>query len=261
MIPLQPASGSAKALEIPRLTMSTREGDRYVRRADVESAITLALGRPRAEWGTLVAEEFPAEALVFLIRQVERTETTLFGTLINELMDRILKTARKWAKGFDTTNTEEILFKVEQKVIDLLLAESPSRQSEYLEIAFTDKVKKLTLNAVQKCKSSPLYRTKDVTDSTETAEPADHRPVPDEVLLLIESRTRRPELMRRAYAAVKDRRHLEAVILRHVHNWPIKDKDPDTPTLAKRYGKSGRQIQNWISDALEAMRTAIGEKV
>jgi hypothetical protein len=67
--------------------------------------------------------------------------------------------------------------------------------------------------------------------------------------------------MRKAYAAVKDRRHLEAVVLRHVHDWPITDKDPDTPTLAKRYGKSGRQIQNWISDALEAMRTAIGEKV
>jgi hypothetical protein len=260
MSSIQPSVGRGQKPSIPRLISSTEDGKPYERRPDVEINIGAAMSLPRADW-IRMAPDCQAEVLVFLIRQLDSTETPLFGILVNELLARIINTARKWSKGFDTTNTEEILIRVEREIIELLLADPPTRRSEYLEIAFTDAVKKRTLNAVSKCKTSPLYRAKDVNDTSEALEPVDQNPVPENVLLALESRARRPELIRKAYAAVKDQRHLEAVILRYVHNWTITDNDPDTPTLAKLYGKSGRQIQNWISAALKAMRAALGENV
>jgi hypothetical protein len=79
------------------------------------------------------------------------------------------------------------------------------------------------------------------------------------VLLQLADQTKRSILIRRALAAVKDPRHVHAVILRYVRGWPITDKDPTKPTLEKHFGKSARQIQNWITSALEAMRNAIGD--
>ena len=63
----------------------------------------------------------------------------------------------------------------------------------------------------------------------------------------------------KAVESVKDRRHVDAVILHYVRGWPITDHDPTKPSLERHFGKSGRQIQNWIKSALATMRVAIGD--
>jgi hypothetical protein len=62
-------------------------------------------------------------------------------------------------------------------------------------------------------------------------------------------------------AAVSDPRHREAVMLHHLHGWPITDKDPETPTLCKHFDMTARQIQNWIRTAFDEMRAAVGEYI
>jgi hypothetical protein len=61
-------------------------------------------------------------------------------------------------------------------------------------------------------------------------------------------------LIRRGCRAVKDRRHLQAFILRYVHGWPITSNDPAKPDLVRRFKKSRWQIKNWLDGVREVMR-------
>jgi len=271
-----PSSGSQSADAppggIPPLTSSTVDGKPYLRHADVEAEILRARSRPPAEWVTLAErrgeERLPNEALVFLVRQIRKGDRDLFGRLVHELGERTVRIAERWAQGFDRDTLDEIVWTVEKEIVDLVLAETPSRQSDFLEVAFGKAVERRTINAVEKRKHSPLpVRQIAAPISNEETEPerpaelvADERPGPEEIVAQFEDEAHRPELIRKARAAVKDPRHIEAVILRYVYNWPMVDKDPNKPTLTRHFGKSARQIQNWLADALEAMRAAIGDR-
>lgn len=252
---------------VPPLTSSTEKGEPYKRRADIEAKILRALERPLAEWAAMAAAtgagRLPDEALVFLIRAIQNGDRDLFGRLINELSRRTARIARHFVQGYDKDTTNEIIWKVEKEIIDLVLVENPSRQSEFLEIAFRTAVERRTINIVAKQKQYPQPLRRAPAEPPEGEEEAERLtelvPGPEEILAELEHRTRRPELIKIAVAAVKDPRHREAVILRHVHGWPITDKDPTKPTLERHFGMSGRQIQNWITNALEAMRAAIGD--
>jgi DNA-directed RNA polymerase specialized sigma24 family protein len=96
------------------------------------------------------------------------------------------------------------------------------------------------------------------TDPVDTI--PDDRPGPEEITITFDELRRRPQLLREALAAIRDPRHREAVILHWLRGWPITDKDKTKPTLEQRFGKSARQIQNWINAAFNDMRAAIGEK-
>jgi DNA-directed RNA polymerase specialized sigma24 family protein len=265
----QPAS--EPSARVPPLTSSTGKGEPYKRRTDIEAKIIQALDRPSAEWPAMADAtgegRLPDEALVFLIRAIQNGDRDLLGRLIYSISRRTAGIARHFAQGFDKDTTNGIIWNVEKEIIDLVLVEIPSRQSEFLEVAFRTAVERRTINIVAKQKQHPQPLRRAPAEPPEGEEEAerltelvpDERPGPEEILAELEDRTRRPELIKRAMAAVKDPRHLEAVILRHAHGWPITDKDPTKPTLARHFGVSGRQIQNWITDALEAMRAAIGD--
>ena len=269
-----PGSQSAEAASesIPPLASSTVDGKPYLRRADVETEILRALSHPRVEWIALAERRgsgrLSNEALVFLIRRSRKGDRDLFGRLVHELGDRTVRIADRWAQGFDQDTLEEIVWTVEKEIVDLVLAETPSRQSDFLEVAFGKAVERRTINAVEKRRNSPLpLRHMPASVSDEETEPerptesvADERAGPEEIVAELENEARRPELIRKARAAVKDPRHVEAVILRYVYGWPMVDKDPNKPTLTRHFGKSARQIQNWLADALEAMRAAIGDR-
>jgi hypothetical protein len=242
--------------KIPPLTASKLDGTSYERRPDVEACIAEVLRRPQQEWAE-IAPQLPDEALVFVIRQVDKKDGTLVGALIRELDRRILKVARRWAKGFSPVTTEEILLAIELKVIELVFADKPSRRSEYLEIAFAHAIKGKTLNEVVAHKNRPTSINRAQEDGAEPQEPIDNRSGPLEKLLKVEN----DGLVRRALAAVPDERHREAVLLRHVEGWPLTTSDPAKPSLERHFGMSGRQIQNWINSALETMRSEIEGKI
>lgn len=207
------------------------------------------------------------EALVFLVRQTRNGDRDLFGRLIHLLGSRALRIAERWAQGFDRDTTNEIVWNVEKEILDLVLTDTPCRQSDFLEVAFGKAVERRTINAVQKRKQLPLPLRASFADKhEEETEPetptelvADECPSPEEMLIALESEVLLPELIQKAHAAVKDRRHLEAVILRYGHDWPITDKDPAKPTLVRHFGVSEKQLRNWIKDALKLMRAAVGD--
>ena len=248
------------------------DGKPYQRRADVEAEILRARNCPLAEWAGMAESRGDArlsnEALVFLIRQIRSGDRDLLGRLVHELGMRTVRIAERWAQGFDRDTLDEIVWTVEEEIVDLVLAEIPSRQSDFLEVAFGKAVERRTINAVQKRRHSPQplrhILAANPHEETEPERPTeqvpDERPGPEEIVAQLENEAQRPELITKAHAAVKDPRHIEAVILRYVYNWPMVDKDPNKPTLTRHFGKSARQIQNWLADALEAMRAAIGDR-
>jgi hypothetical protein len=257
-------------MSVAPLVSVDKTGKPYRRRADVEVVISQMLARPVDEWAVAAQRtgsgRLPTEALVFLIRTLRGSDKNLVGALVNILCRRLLPVARSFAGGFETVVTDEILREVQDQIIELLFQKIPTRQTEFLEIAFREAVKRRTLNVVEKVKKRPKLvvvadrRDEEDDDPEHLVESLpEKRPNVQEVLVRLADEAQRSILIRTALAAVKDRRHVEAVILRYVYGWPISHSDPAQPSLEKHFAKSGRQIQNWIAGALKAMRNAIGD--
>ena len=240
-------------------------GKAYERRADVEAEIQRVLCLHQSGW-IAEAEDLQNETLVFLIRQIDRGDQELFGPLLQELSRRIVRLASRWAQGFDKITTENIVMQVEIEILELVLAETPSRQSDFLEIAFAKAVERRTIDAVMKHNNSPMGRRGEIVaeadddgdDFDEIERPieraADGRPSPEAIVLQLQDEARRREWIQKACDAVKDPRHLVAVILHYGHGWPITCKDPGKPDLARYFDVKPRQIKYWIATALETMR-------
>lgn len=259
-----------KLESVPPLKSVRPNGEPYTRRADVEAVICTILKRPVSEWLEVTRKRgegaLPSEALVFLIRKIKYGDQGVVGALVNQLLRRTTRAAQRWARGFDCAQTEEILTEVRDHVIELLCTVDPSPQSEFLEVAFSRAVKNFTLNVVAKLENKPELVVVDQTRHPDEDEPLyvadsipETGPGPEEVLLQLADQEKRSILVTKALAVVKDRRHVEAVILRYVWHWPITDKDPTKPTLEKHFGRSEKQIRNWIKGALAAMQVAIGD--
>jgi hypothetical protein len=250
--------------EPPPLTSRDPEGQLYTRRAQTEVEIRHVLGQPRDTWDARARVQGPSrlssEALVFLIRHLRERNNDLLGSLTETLNRRTLRTARRWSHGFDEMTSEHILLTVQMEVLELVFAVKPSRQSEFLEISFEQAVKRRTLNLVAKYQGyiaeRPAGRAEEggEEEALEDQVP-DPGPLPDEW----QDTRQRVRLMRRARLAVKDPRHYEALLLHHGFDWPLSSTDPAKQSLERHFGKSARQIQNWIQQAIKEMKDAIGE--
>jgi len=263
---------SGSLARIRRLASSLANGKAYERRPDVEAEIQRVLRLHQSAW-IAEAEDLQNETLVFLIRQIDRGDEELFGRLLQELSKRTVRIASRWAQGLDPIAAEEIVLRVEMQILELVLAETASRQSDFLEVAFGKAVEVRTINAVRNHNGSAMGRRAEIVADTpgdfgdefdEMERPlglaVDDRPGPEAILLQLEDEARRDEWIQKAYDAVRDLRHLEAVILHYGCGWPITSKDPSKPDLARHFGAKPRQIKYWIATALEAMRETIGEQ-
>jgi hypothetical protein len=232
--------------------------------------IRRVLGLHHSDWIAL-AEDLKSETLIYLMRQVHHSDKDLFGRLLAELDKRIARIGRRWAQDFDPTTTEEILWKVEKDILDLIVAEKPSRKGDNLEVAFGQVVKRRTINAVEKYNNSPMGRRDefvpqisdgDGDDPNKIKRPielaADGRPGPQFTLLESERESLRPRLFKKAYGAVKDPKDREAVKLHIEKGLPIQSADPNQDTVARRLNETVRQAKYRFSKAMKAMRKALG---
>lgn len=238
----------------------------------METAIARGLKQPSSEWIALAKargeHRLPDEALVFLVRAARHDDRNVLGSLVDELSRRTISIAKMLGGGFDPGTTEAIVQKVEIGVLESIFANVPSRQSEFLEIAFKQAVTRRTINVIATFKKEAMTSALDVNHSSEKTSEAedyqyefrDERAGPEEIVLSLEEAALKPEQLRAARRAVKDPRHWEAVVLHYVHGWPLTSTDPQKPCLKRHFGISERQIHNWITQALESMRSAIGAK-
>jgi hypothetical protein len=163
------------------------------------------------------------------------------------------------SKGFGVADSEEIQIKVADKLGDLLMQAVPTRTSEYLEIDSATAIKQLTLAATGKSRQkSSAFATADRDEdgnyaptidrlASEDLDPAAH---------LLEQELAAQGGVLRYLNAITDERHREAFILMRLQDWPLEKGPPGVSTLCDRYGKSARQIRNWINIAIKQMREA-----
>src|SRR5437868_2359714 len=121
---------------LQELTSRSPSGKKYSRNSAVDDEIQGILRLHQSEW-ILEAPNLKNETLVFLMHLVRRADEQLFYKFFQELCARIARLARRGISRYciDNTVVQEIVEEVESKVLELVLAETPTRQTEVLEFA------------------------------------------------------------------------------------------------------------------------------
>ena len=245
---------------IPPLTSCTENGEPYSRREEVEAELLSVLPRAPAEW-IKTMRRLKSESLVFLFRYIRRQDDDVAGRLQAELNVRTMRTGRRWIYGIYKEGTEFILSEVEAEIAALLLAEVPSRQSEYLEMGFGQAVYRHTKNAVERFLNTPFAHQAnlaqeghDENDGDEIERPLEQ--IPDGGAVT-ETEVLWADWVQKTLRFVTHPKHREAIVLRYLRGWPLTDKDPEQSCLTRHFKVSARQIQTWIDIALKQMRDGI----
>jgi hypothetical protein len=201
-----PKESAASHYAVPPLTHCTTKGKAYTRHVDVEEEIVRLLSEARSTW---VANGLKSETIVHLLRRL-RAECDLetFGKLFEHLDKRIVRIVEDNAKGFDSVTTEEIAIKVGERIIQRILADPPTRSTEFLEIAFRQAVKRVTLNEVESRSNDPKLHQFADPDGTDDgsgdytagtiSSVKDEELSPQEGLVEAERLEMQPELIRKA---------------------------------------------------------------
>jgi hypothetical protein len=254
---------------IRELASSMENGKAYERWKDIDEKIREMCRRRQSDW-IAEAPQLPTEALVFFFKQTHRVEPDVAGPLLQEVTKRTLRQVRRKVKGLDPMQAEHVVLKVEESILLLLLSEEPSRQADFLEIAFAKSVEQRTVDEIRKLQNStllgrrgefhPVYDGTDVSNF-ESDHPLllapDEGPDPLEIFLEAEDKARVQALIEKASGAVTDPRHLVAAVLHFCQGWPVESKK-GIPDLVSHFRVSAQQIRKWIATALKEMREALG---
>jgi len=226
------------------------------------------LSLPRTRW-IGEAGNLQNETLVFLVRRTHRVNDEVCGRILQELRNRIPGLAWKRITGLDEVAREEVVMNVEIEILQVALSTEPSRDTDYLEIAFAQAIDRLTVEAIRKQGRSPMghrcqivakSKDEDCVRIKELERIPDQGLGPADTLLNLEANDYRHRLLQKACHAVKDSRRLEAVILHYGHGVPIVSTRRGQKSLERHFRKDPRQIKYWIATALEQMRAVLGIK-
>jgi len=251
------------AKPIPCLTARTADGKPYTRFADVEAEIAVVWPRPPSDW-IARRENLKNETLAFLIRKSGLADDYIRGLLQMELHARAVRISESHVKGFDDVIREEIGLEVEGKIFDLVQSHVTCAQADFLEIAFAEKVRQLTGNAIGRYKKSVMGERDQLDVSTAKKvgkgryglvelrqDVVDLRRDQEEMLILIEDETRRDELYHEVHDAVKDRRHFQALYLFYA-------EDRSLSAIAAHFKTTIRRIRHWKATAMRQIHVAFG---
>lgn len=209
---------------------------------------------------------WPSEAISYFVMRTPRGDEQAFTEMLQELVRRGIRIARRELRGMDRSAAADILEDVEFRLLELLLSKQPSYKREFLEMSFAKAIELYTLNRVRDYLRSPLGgRAARMKQTDEDGEKVDEPlellasgdPGPHDALLCLRDTNERHRLLRIACQAVSDRRILKAMVLHHGYGWPIESNDPKIPTLVRHFQITERQIRRWLTEGMRAMRQAL----
>jgi hypothetical protein len=249
---------------IEPLTSKMPNGSLCRRPEFVDAALAEALKMTQAE-RLVNLPRWPSEAISYFVMRCPRTDEQAFAEMLQELVKRGIRTARRELRGLDRAVARDILEDVEYRLLELLLSKEPSYKREFLEMSFAKAVELYTLNRIRDYLRSPLGGRADFTkQEDEDGDAIDllellpsGGPGPEYALLRLEDTKERHRLLRVACQAVEDRRILKALILHHGYGWPIESNDPKVSTLVRHFQIGERQIRRWLTEGMRAMRQAL----
>jgi DNA-directed RNA polymerase specialized sigma24 family protein len=251
-----PPEGSKSIVR--RLKSSTASGKNYSRTSTVDDQIQRVLRLHQSEW-TREAPDLKTETIVFLMRLVRRADEQLFYEFFKELSARIVRIANRGASRYRLKPevVQEIVEDVELQVLQLVLDETSSRKTDFLEVAFGAAVKCRALNRARKHNNSVqahlgwIEVPSDYDDSVadKAIEPLeltpDSRPSPEAIAI-------KKVLLDKAWAVIDDPRIYQALFLHYYEGWPVEE-------LMDFFGGTRRHVKYMLEKGLRQMRDAIGE--
>jgi len=254
---------------VRRLASVMAGGKGYERWADVEEQIKSFLPLPQS---VLLAKltDFQNETLVFFIKEFRSGPEEFIGPLVQELSDRTIRMAARLVRDLDRMVREHIVMEVEIEILTLVLDETPSRQGDFIEIAFAKAIEQRITDAVRRSKRSPLGKlrgeyipfTDDQDSELERIQRPlerlpEHRPGAEAILLQKEEDTARAAQLQQVREAVKDPEDWEIVTLHLGKGMPITSNDPDKETVPKRVKMPRQRVRYRLQQARKAIRAAL----
>lgn len=243
------------------LTQRKKDGSQYKRPPDVETEIAEVLATALSTWSLT---KLKSETLVHLARWLwSRNDQRMIGKVIDCLGKRIAQIARDFSSGLGKSVADDFATEIAEELNILIFTKVANRQSDFLECAFRTAVKCRAINQRAKLRDRLKH------EKSESSLPA----IDDEgeEIGLVEShkdselgpveKAMDTERIRRGLAAVSNPLHREAVVLHYLQGWQLTNANKTIPTLSTHFGKSGRQIQNWLTKAIAEMRTALGDAI
>jgi hypothetical protein len=207
------------------------------------------------------APNLPSEALVFLIQQIGNGDPEIYEHLFQEIGRRITPLARRATRGLNRETAREIVLKVERDILELIVSERPSRKRDFLQIAFAPAVEGRAVDLIRIHHNSPLGHLSEIMadpvdeDGDEIERPIemapDHRPSPEEIVIVLEDESRRKEWFKKACDSVENPLHREAVLLHHVEGMSVQE-------IAQKVPARPAQVKYWLTAGLKVMRKALG---
>ncbi|EIM72742.1 ECF subfamily RNA polymerase sigma-24 factor [Nitratireductor aquibiodomus RA22] len=190
------------------------------------------------------------ESLVFFIRRaIHSSDTKTRDALFRLLFERCRPFFRGKFRGFDRETREDLQGDVMRKVVEDLFA--PDDRGDYMQERFWDYLTKKTVDA---CRTA--FRHSGDTESLDSGfsgegnsegltlleKQADERLSPEQLSMISDGLAKLPPRLRQVF------------LLRHYVGMKIGADNPaDEPegevTIARRYGRSGRTIRNWLKEA------------
>lgn len=231
------------------LTALKANGEPYTRLEVVEIEIGKMLCLHQSEWLALL-EDLKSETLVYLIREVQQGNKELYGGIFYELHRRIPPLAGRWIRDFDPTMTDLILSNLETVIFDLILNPKGTAQTDCLEVAFGQAVKRRAINMAEKYRNDPMARRGEIAE--------DAHSLPEQEVGEAGRPTLDPELLQKAYEKVKDPEDLKMFKLYYVEGVPIQSSDPEADSLMRRTGAGRGKIQYRLDRTMKIIRKVLG---
>jgi hypothetical protein len=253
------------------LTRCGKDGHVLVRSIEVELQIAAALKLDPAVLRQRVRvtnRENPTflkeETLVYLLREHHRAgDVALCHELAAVLLERCTPQASKylWSLGqleFESAHSD-LISVVFEMILDL-----DSDRGDFLQVRFGLKLKQLAIDTfrrydriAEECAAQVPWSS--VAGYAESEE--------DDVLLVSlphEMRAPSQEQLRHIQAKEALQQIPEpqrtAFILFHHTGWPIRSKDPSTPTISKYFRKTPKTIYNWLKAAEQTLERWRGDQ-
>lgn len=265
-----PPVSSELLARVKPLASKNAAGDSYKRPPYVDNAIAHVHATPESERKDLLPD-LPPEAVVYSATKLPCSDPVLQGRVIQEVSMRTTGIVWRCTRGLDKLAAEEVLMKVELRILDLVLTKKESRARDFLEIAFASHVEARAYNAIRDHLVSPFGECREyldgrhdddgqeiehVFDTLPTADPGPH-----EILLRFRDRNERHRLLRKACQAVPDRQLLKALIFHFGYNWPVISKDRQKPSIVRHFGISERKADRWLAGGMQIMRDALADEI
>jgi DNA-directed RNA polymerase specialized sigma24 family protein len=251
--------------DVEPLNHVTRGGVKYRRAPDIEKQIADGIKlAPRELLGRAAvrdksaAEFLKEESIVYFIRSYHlagdfETVNGLAHALLTRCALRITRRFR--ALGLDQKGAEAAYTDLIGDVIAAVIDRSSDR-GDFFQVRFWRAIRFRLLNvydkhlrAVERDQTHDSLSSSEVEVDSEGSEEEvsleERTSCGEDVAIAVEQRL----AIQEGLSAIRDPRHREAFVLRHLEGWPLEADDPREPCLSRWFGVSVKTVYNWLESA------------